>query len=444
LGAFLTYWSAPAAAQVAAAAPATAPSIERYQLQNGLRVVLAPDRVTAGVSVVVRYDVGRAQTPTEYRGLAHLVEHLTFRGSRHVKPLQGAALLQELGAGFNATTDDEATTYYTQIAAPGLESALWLESERMAFTLDRLDQAALELEARVVNNEQLQAHSSVRRLSERYWRRALYGEHHPFATSIDQIDDVSEVPLSAVQWFFQASYRPDNAILVLVGDLDPTQARALVERYFGPIASPRVARLAKRAEPPGLCGLHRIDVSHDALFGNLLRVSWPLLPASSAVEQASLSMLSQLLERRLYGALVRGSADVASVDARISRFSSHQLLTLDLDLHEHANVKAVEQTILGAAHELATRGARPQELRVVRANLTSSFIFAREDGVKRAIALAAGEDPDAEAAALGKLSEQDVLRAARPLVGPVILAHVWPSKHDGREAQVEEDVNPCR
>ncbi len=436
--ALVTGWSA-----VATAEPSPAPTpITRYQLPNGLRVVLAPDRVTPGVSVVVRYDVGLANDPSGYRGLSHLLEHLTFRGSRHLAPLQGMDILQELGGGFNAATGLEATEYYAQVAAPALSTVLWLESERMAFTLDRLDQAALDIERRIVANEHRQRHS-IREITERYWLQALYGKQHPFADDPQSLWDISDVTLSGVQWFFQTAYRPDNATVTVVGQFDLSQVQSSIEKYFGPVVSPSLPRVSLRAGGPRLCGVHRLGLAHAGLFGHTLRITWPLPRASSPEERASVDILAELLERRLNGLLVEDGVDVAKVNASLIRVATHELLNIDLQLHEKSDAAPVEQLVLREAKALAKQPPPPAALRLVIANLVSSAIFRREDGLRRALDLASGGDPDADAAALRHVNAQQVLRAAQPLAGPVLVVHAWAERHPDGIARVVEEENPC-
>jgi zinc protease len=439
LVAAIASWGAPAAAE-----PVPAPTaIARYQLQNGLRVVLAPDRVTPGVSVVVRYDVGTANAPRGYRGLSHLVEHLTFRGSRHVAPLQGMSILQELGAGFNANTELEATEYYAQVSAPALDTVLWLESERMAFTLDRLDQAALDVERRIVDNEHRQRHT-IGQVLNQHWLQALYGEGHPFVDDPASTPDLSDVTLRGVQWFFQTAYRPDNATLVLVGQFDSASAVRSIERYFAPIVPPPLTLTSIQVRAPRLCGVHHLGVSHTGIFGHRLRITWPLPQARSALERASLNALEQLLQGKLYGLLVERGVDVANVRVFANRFTTHELLTVELELFDKSEAAGVEQLTLSVARELAKQPLAPHTLRTIRTSLVSSAVFDREDGLQRARDLASGSDPDADTAALSQLSEADVRRAARPLAGPVLVVHTWPTKSEGEVSQIEVDENPCR
>lgn len=423
--------------------PSALGRVERYRLQNGLRVVLAPDRVTPGISVVVHYGVGTAHAPPAQRGISHLVEHLTFRGSLHLAPLQGSAVLHAIGAKVNAATTLESTDYFTQLPASALETVLWVESERMGFTLGGVDQAALDIERRIVSNEQRLRRRSFNDLIERYWLPALYGEEHPFVGGQNAVDTVDAVTLGAVQWFFQTHYRPDNATLVLVGQFEIARARESIEKYFGPIVSPPIVRTSLPIAAPRPCGVHRVQVSHAGVFGDVLRLTWPLPLGASALQQASVEFVAQLLERRLRTRLVKQGADTAAVHVSLWRFSTHQLLNVDLQLREHNNALAVERVARTDAALLATKELPAPELEAVRLNLISRWFFEREDGSKRALALAEGRDPDGDAEALPLVTAQDVRDAARPFTGGVLALHAYPSRAGHAQSTLEQKENPC-
>lgn len=146
-----------------------------------------------------------------------MLEHATFRGSSHLRPLEGASILGELGAGYNAVTELESTEFYSALPSAGLETVLWLESERMGFALGGINAAGLEAEQRIVVNELRQRGGALSRQLNKFWLDALYGPAHPFARGESEVEDVQAVELSGLQWFYQSSYRPDNATLVLSG-----------------------------------------------------------------------------------------------------------------------------------------------------------------------------------------------------------------------------------
>lgn len=151
--------------------PPTA-AVQDYRLDNGLRVVLAPDPLIGEVTIAAVYAGGQSIDPPQRRGLSHLIEHLTFRGSRHLTPLASDAILSNVGAAWNAYTSLDETVYLTQLPERALATALWIESERMGFTLDGIDQAALELEQRIVINELAERSGSLS-IVLREWRHRL-------------------------------------------------------------------------------------------------------------------------------------------------------------------------------------------------------------------------------------------------------------------------------
>ena len=173
------------AANPAAASPAKptagklAPRVERYQLANGLKAVLAPDDRAVDVAVAVEYAAGSAHAPHAVKGLPHLVEHLAFYGTRHLKPFEATEILDELGAGYNAFVASERTVYFASLPTEALATGLWLESERMAFALDGVDAAALENETKDIANELAEREHSLAVSLSKFQRRALYGASHP-------------------------------------------------------------------------------------------------------------------------------------------------------------------------------------------------------------------------------------------------------------------------
>ena len=309
-----------------------------FRLANGLRVVLAPDPSVSNVAVVVSYDVGFGNDPAQYRGLAHLVEHLTFRGSRHLRPEQGTDLIEASGGGSNAFTNLDRTVYVAVLPKAALPLCLWIERERMAFALDGIDQKALELERKIVRNEMAQRASLSWRVGMQL-QRSLYGLGHAYASEDDaQLGDIRGVTLPDVQWFFQSSYRPDNATVVVVGAFDPQEIRPLVESYFAPIVNPKLPRAVLQAPAPKQCGVHRVELGHNVIDGRELHILWTLPRPSTAAERMSLRALQYELDARVTEQLVRGSFEASSVTTGLEHRQTHSVLDVELDLHEKAGL----------------------------------------------------------------------------------------------------------
>jgi zinc protease len=221
------------------AAGAADPEIrfEKYQLANGLTVILSEDHRLPQVAVDVWYHVGAANQTPGRSGFAHLFEHMMFSGSKHVQP-SPIQVLESLGAsGLNGTTNFDRTNYFEVVPASQLAAALWVESDRMGYLLDTLDEQKLKIQRDVVSNEKRQSYEN-RPYGPAGLRLCdlLFPKPHPYYECvIGDIADIQSASATDVRQFFRTYYGPQNASLALVGDFDPKMARGLVEKYFGPI-----------------------------------------------------------------------------------------------------------------------------------------------------------------------------------------------------------------
>jgi len=209
---------------------------EQYVLPNGLTVLLSQDHSTPTVAVNVWYHVGSKNESPGRTGFAHLFEHVMFTGSGHVPYGLHDKLTEGVGGSNNGTTSNDRTTYYETVPSNYLESALWLEADRMGYLLDTLDIAKLNAQRDIVKNERRQSYDNQPYGT---WVEKLEGQlfpdghpyHHP---TIGSMADLSAASLADVQNFFKTYYAPNNASLAIVGDIDKAQVKALVEKYFGP------------------------------------------------------------------------------------------------------------------------------------------------------------------------------------------------------------------
>jgi zinc protease len=228
-----------AALLVAAAALPQIPH-EKYQLANGLTVILSEDHRAPVVGVDVWYHVGAVNERKGRSGFAHLFEHLMFQGSKHLHGDERTvfAMLERNGAtNLNGTTEWDRTNYFETMPADRLELALWLESDRMGFLLDTVDQKKLDTQREVVRNEKRQSIENVPygRAEERLVQ-LLYPEPNPYyGYVIGSHEDLMAASLEDVKQFFRTYYAPDNASLAVVGDFKTAEVKPLIEKYFGPI-----------------------------------------------------------------------------------------------------------------------------------------------------------------------------------------------------------------
>jgi zinc protease len=244
-----------AACLIAAAASLPQIPFEKYQLPNGLTVILSEDHRAPVVGVDVWYHVGAVNERKGRSGFAHLFEHLMFQGSKHLDGDERAvfAMLERNGAtNLNGTTEWDRTNYFETMPADRLELALWLESDRMGFLLDTVDQKKLDTQREVVRNERRQSIENVPygRAEERLVQ-LLYPAPNPyFGYVIGSHEDLMAASLDDVRGFFRTYYAPNNASLALVGDFRISEVKPLVEKYFGPIPrGPQPPEITATTEP---------------------------------------------------------------------------------------------------------------------------------------------------------------------------------------------------
>jgi zinc protease len=211
---------------------------EKYKLSNGLEVILSEDHRLPMVAVNLWYHVGPANELPGRTGFAHLFEHMMFEGSRHVPGSAHFHFLEAAGASdINGTTDFDRTNYFETLPSNQLELALWLESDRMGYLPDKLDQANLSNQQDVVRNERRQSvENSPYGVVEEGLYHELFPKEHPYyGEVIGSHLDIQSAKLEDVRNFFKLYYAPNNASLAIVGDFDPEKARAMVEKYFRPL-----------------------------------------------------------------------------------------------------------------------------------------------------------------------------------------------------------------
>src|SRR4051794_40766374 len=239
---------------IAAAALPQIP-FEKYQLPNGLTVMLSEDHRAPVVAVDLWYHVGAVNERKGRSGFAHLFEHLMFQGSKNLNGDERTvfAMLERNGAtNLNGTTDWDRTNYFETMPADRLELALWLESDRMGFLLDTVDQKKLDTQREVVRNERRQSIENVPygRAEERLVQ-LLFPDPHPYyGYVIGSHEDLMAASLADVQDFFRTYYAPNNASIAIVGDFKPAEVKPLVQKYFGAISrGPDPPPIAAKTEP---------------------------------------------------------------------------------------------------------------------------------------------------------------------------------------------------
>jgi zinc protease len=370
---------------LASAARAQDPHIPftKYTLPNGLEVLLHQDKSVPLVAVEVWYHVGSGDEAPGKSGFAHLFEHLMFQGTAHTGPDRHLSILHDLGAtDVNGTTSPNRTSYYQLVPSNALETALWLESERMGYLPGTLSQATLDTQREVVRNERRQVYDNVPYGTSQIAVNALlYPEGHPYRhLPIGLHEDLARASLADVQAFFRTWYVPSNATLCLAGDFEPDEARRLVDKWFG--SFPSVPRPQHRRIPAPVLTEARRQVVHDP-FATQRRVQYAWhSPALFAPGDAELDILAHALGNvgtgRLYRRLVVESGAATDVNVWQESNTLSSVFHLWVNLAEGADLGAVEAAI---DEELDKAGREPleqPELRRTVAALESSFVWGLE------------------------------------------------------------------
>jgi zinc protease len=211
--------------------------IDTFRLDNGLFVTLSEDHTAPIVAVNLWYHVGSANEREGRTGFAHLFEHMLFQGSENVAANEHFELVQRAGGTLNGSTWLERTNYFETVPSNQLELALWLEADRMGRLLPGMTQQKLDTQRDVVKNER--RWSMDNQPYGTWWEKLpalAFPPEHPFHHSlIGSMEHLEAASLADVAEFFATYYTPDNAVLSIAGDFEPAEARALVEKHFGPI-----------------------------------------------------------------------------------------------------------------------------------------------------------------------------------------------------------------
>jgi zinc protease len=289
-----------------------------FTLPNGLTVILHQDRSVPVVAVNVWYHAGSANERPGRTGFAHLFEHLMFEGSKHVKEGEFDTLLEAAGADNNGSTDNDRTNYIVDVPANGLDLALFLESDRMGYLLDTMSPARVDGQRDVVKNERRQSYEN-RPYGMAFLElpQLLFPKGHPYSwPTIGHMEDLTAASHDDVVAFFKTYYAPNNASLVIAGDIDLDATQKLVEKWFSEI--PRGAPVPPLgAQPAQLTEVTRKTLT-DRVQLPRLHLAWLTPPAYSPAD-ATLDVVSSILaggkNSRLYKRLVYDTQIAQDVSA---------------------------------------------------------------------------------------------------------------------------------
>ncbi|GAB3128638.1 pitrilysin family protein [Streptomyces calidiresistens] len=351
-----------------------------HRLSNGLRVVLSEDHLTPVAAVCLWYDVGSRHERPDRTGLAHLFEHLMFEGSAQVPGNGHFELVQGAGGSLNGTTSFERTNYFETMPAHEVELALWLEADRMGTLLTVLGQESLDNQRDVVKNERRQRYDNVPygTAFEKLVAMA-YPEGHPYHhTPIGSMAHLDAASLEDAREFFRTYYAPNNAVLAVVGDIDPERTLEWVEKYFGTIPAHDGKRPPRDGTLPEIMGeeLRRevvADVPARALMA-AYRLPHDGTREADAADLA-LTVLGGGESSRLHNRLVRRDGTAVTAGFGMLRLAGAPSLGwLDVKTSGDAEIPVIEAAVDEELARFAAEGPTDEEMERARAQLEREWL----------------------------------------------------------------------
>ena len=332
-------------------------------LENGLRVLSVADHSSPTVAVQVWYHVGSRDDPPNRSGFAHLFEHIMFKSTKNMKSEMMDRLTEDVGGFNNAFTQDDVTVYYEVVPSNYLETLIWAEADRLSGL--NVDEANFKSEREVVKEEYRQSVLAPPYGKFEYLLQQKSFVAHPYKRpTIGSIEDLDAASLHDVQEFHSTYYRPDNATLVVVGDFDPKQLDAWVDKYFGGIAKPSLPlpRVTVK-EPPRESESRVTEYGSNDLPAVGLTYLTPREsdPDSKALEVAD-AILSSGESSRLYHSLVYTQQLAAEVDANSETREDLSLFVLFAILSEGKKTEDVEKSLLAEIKKLQDAPVSAAEL----------------------------------------------------------------------------------
>ncbi len=360
----------------AAALPAPEIANTKFVLPNGLTVIVHEDHKAPIVSVNVWYHVGSKNEPEGRSGFAHLFEHLMFNGSENYDQ-DWFKMVEALGAtDLNGTTNNDRTNYFQNVPVAALDTILWMESDRMGHLLGAIDQAVLDEQRGVVQNEKRQSENQPYGLAWEMITLATYPQEHPYGhTVIGSMDDLNAAKLDDVHEWFRNYYGPANAVIVIAGDITPAEAKAKVEKYFGhippgpPVKQPSV--WVNRMDE------HTRGKAFDRVpQARLYRVY--NVPQTGSADADYLGLLSDVLvsnkSSRLYKRLVYDEQIATNVSAFVDEGVVSSQFMVMITARPGDDLKAVEKALDEELARLLRDGPTAAEMERVRTGRVSGLI----------------------------------------------------------------------
>lgn len=393
---------------------------ERFELSNGLKVIYHKDESTPLVAFNLLYDVGARDEDLNRTGFAHLFEHLMFGGSKHIPNFDEP--LQKAGGQSNAFTSNDITNYYCTLPKDNLETAFWLDSDRMlelAFT-----PKSLEVQRSVVIEEFKQ-----RYLNQPYgdvWLllRPLAYKKHPYqwATIGKEIDHIAEATMDEVKAFFYKHYSPKNGVLCVAGDISIDQVKELSEKYFGPIPA-REMYIRNLPKEPKQTEYRELTVERE-VPADALYMAFHMCSRRDKDYHAT-DLISDILSRgkssRLFKGLILDNPKFNEISAYVSGSIDEGLFVVTGKPAEGVSLGEAQELIWEYLEQIKSELVSERELEKVKNKVESSNVFGEMSVLNKAMSLcfyellSSAEDINSEVDKYKKVSREDIQRLAKEI-----------------------------
>jgi zinc protease len=328
---------------------------EKYELDNGLDIILHEDDSDPIVSVAILFNVGSNREKPGRTGFAHFFEHMLFQNSENVGKGNFFKTIEELGGNFNGGTWNDGTIYYETIPKDALERILWMESDRMGFMINTVTEPVLENEKQVVKNEKRQRVDNQPYGHTNYViDKALYPEGHPYNWQvIGSLEDLQAATITDVKEFYDKWYGPNNATMVIAGDIESQEVKDLVEKYFAEIPA-RGNPEPMDPMPVSLEG--NIKLMHQDNFAQLpeMRMVWPTVEDGHP-DSYPLTYLGELLSQGKRAPLYQVIVEEEKLAPNASAYNSTRELAGAFNLRVRANAETDLDDVYAAVQKAMTR-----------------------------------------------------------------------------------------
>jgi zinc protease len=367
--------------------------VQKASLPNGLRIVLSVDHMSPTVAVDVMYDVGARNEEPGHSGFAHLFEHMMFQGSANVPKGEHMKLVSSHGGTLNANTSSDRTNYFDLLPSSELPLAMWLEADRMK-SLD-VSQANLDNQRAVVEEEfRLRILNAAYAPAEMRLESLVFQGYLPYEHPvIGSMKDLDAAQLDWVKAFHAAYYAPNEAVLVVSGDFDPSVALDRAKAYFGDAKAVTSPKYDPGAMPDQTAPREDVVEDAHARFPAVL-YGWPIPPAHTP-DHYALEIAADVLaggeSSRLYKTLVHDRAIAIDIDAETEDHRGPDAFEMSSKVSGKGTVAEVEKAIGDALASLATTPPTDQEIAKVRNGRASRFLFGLASNYARAAQLATFE-----------------------------------------------------